>query len=307
MKKICFITPYFGNCPRFFHIFLKSCEFNPSIDFIIYGDMKYSGNLPKNVRIIYSSLEDFNKMASKKLNCNLNIPSNYNFRSKSEKCIFKITDLRPALGLIFSELLKNYDFWGTCDFDAIYGDIRKFTNHLLDKYDLITAHESFIVAHFVLYSNINKVNKLFMDSKDWKKVFESNKRFSFNECNKEWIKFNSRKTRLINDTEIESFTYIVEKASREGRINALFKDLVYQVEGYTGKLRGDNWQLSYDRGKLYNEKGEEILYTHYMQIKNKIRLPKRISDKFIINSREIKNIRYSKIKNFFKNIFNNQS
>lgn len=37
---------------------------------------------------------------------------------------------------MFQEYIKDYDFWGHCDADLIFGDIRKFvTDDILNKYD----------------------------------------------------------------------------------------------------------------------------------------------------------------------------
>ena len=40
MKKIILINCYFGKFPSFFNLFLKSCEANPSVDFLIFSDCK---------------------------------------------------------------------------------------------------------------------------------------------------------------------------------------------------------------------------------------------------------------------------
>ena len=41
MKKIILINCYFGNFPWYFSFFIKSCETNPSVNFIIFSDSKY--------------------------------------------------------------------------------------------------------------------------------------------------------------------------------------------------------------------------------------------------------------------------
>ena len=41
---------------------------------------------------------------------------------------YKLCDYKPVYGLIFDEDLQDYDFWGHCDVDLIFGDIRKFIN-----------------------------------------------------------------------------------------------------------------------------------------------------------------------------------
>ncbi len=49
---------------------------------------------------------------------------------------YKLVDFRPAFGELFSEYLLQYDFWGHCDLDVIFGDIRAFvTNDITLNYD----------------------------------------------------------------------------------------------------------------------------------------------------------------------------
>ena len=51
------------------------------------------------------------------------------------KRAYKICDIKSAFGDIFSEEVKNYDFWGHCDMD-----VRSFmTADLLNKYDMMTT------------------------------------------------------------------------------------------------------------------------------------------------------------------------
>jgi len=50
---------------------------------------------------------------------------------------YKLCDFKPAYGLIFSEHFKDYDFWGYCDIDIIFGNIRAYmTDVLLNEYDI---------------------------------------------------------------------------------------------------------------------------------------------------------------------------
>ena len=49
-----------------------------------------------------------------------------------------------------------YDFWGYCDIDLIFGNIRKFiTDDILDKYDKILSR-----GHFTLFRNKDSINTI---------------------------------------------------------------------------------------------------------------------------------------------------
>jgi hypothetical protein len=61
--------------------------------------------------------------------------------------------------LIFADLLKDYEYWGFCDVDMMFGDIGKlFNSGLLDKIDVFTAHNLHIVGHFTILRNTEIVN-----------------------------------------------------------------------------------------------------------------------------------------------------
>ena len=51
MKKIVFICPYFGKLPEYIDVWLKSCEYNKDIDWILITDDKTDYNYPTNVKV----------------------------------------------------------------------------------------------------------------------------------------------------------------------------------------------------------------------------------------------------------------
>lgn len=57
MKSILIIVPYFGKFKSSFPLFLKSVEYNSTIDFLIITADKRKFNYPKNVKVIYSTFE----------------------------------------------------------------------------------------------------------------------------------------------------------------------------------------------------------------------------------------------------------
>lgn len=57
---------------------------------------------------------------------------------------YKLCDFKPTYGLIFSEYIAKYDFWGMGDIDVIYGNIRDFiTEDVLNNNDIITVKHDF--------------------------------------------------------------------------------------------------------------------------------------------------------------------
>lgn len=168
--SICIIGVYFGKLPTYFNLWLKSCACNTDINFLIVTDNELY-NLPANVTSIKMTLSDMKLLADKKLGLNSSLTTPY-----------KCCDFKAVYGNIFCEYIKEYDFWGHCDFDLIFGDIRKFiTDNVLEKYDKI-----FDLGHLALYRNTDKVNsyyKLPGSRYDYFKVFTTLDNYAFDERN----------------------------------------------------------------------------------------------------------------------------
>ena len=170
MKKILFICPYFGAFPNYFNLTLNSIKYNPTIDWLIITDITKQYDYPNNVKIINMKFEELQKKVQSCFNfkINLNTP-------------FKMCDFRPAYGIIFKEYLNGYDFWGHCDFDCIYGNLRKFLSD-----DILNKHERiYCLGHMSLYKNNDKINYMFKNKldadTDYREIFTHDKSYSFDE------------------------------------------------------------------------------------------------------------------------------
>jgi len=254
---IALLTCWYGDYPWYFPYFIKSCIYNPTIDFIIVTDNKEAiPHKPPNVIIIYKLLEEIKAEAGKKLGFDLNFESAYKF-----------CDLKPAFGLFFEDVFKKYDFWGHGDIDMVYGDIRGFiTPDILNNYDIINASLNFITGTFCLYRNNSLMRNLFMKSIDYQKVFGASEYLGFDECN-----FLFQELRIPGVTifdfpdNIQSMTYIVRKAEAEGTIKPFFEFYLFQT--ITNKIRWDNGHI------IYANKMECLFYDmikYKKKCKNKI-------------------------------------
>ena len=244
-KKIIILICYYGEFPWYFPYFLHSCNFNPTIDFLIFSDIKHTYSLPSNVTIVNKSIEEIKKLASKKLSLAVNIDFPY-----------KLCDFKPAYGLIFENYTKGYDFWGQSDIDVIYGNIRNFmTDEMWNKYDFISIRHDYTSGCFALYKNNELINNIFKRSKDYKKVFSNSQHYCFDECNFAWDELTDGKSIFEVKTEIESFTHIIKTAERNSEIQAYFDFIL--IEGLVGKMKFDNGKIVYKN--LY----EGILYHLY--------------------------------------------
>ena len=147
MKKCCFIVPYFGKMPNYFPIFLRSCEKNIDYEWLFFTDDKTAYAYPNNVKVIYSSFDEFVNAIEKKLGFKTKILQPH-----------KLCDFKPAYGFIFEEYLSDYMFWGFCDIDLIFGNLNHFiSDYILEKYDKI-----FVLGHFQMFKNSQCNNRIFM-------------------------------------------------------------------------------------------------------------------------------------------------
>lgn len=271
-KSIVVLICYFGKLPWYFRYFLHSCAFNPSIVFkIITDNPEFVDLAPKNVEFIRCTLDKFCLKASKALNINVKIEHPY-----------KICDLRPAFGIIFKKLIHGYHYWGYGDIDVIYGNIRKFLLKKLNSdFDIISVRHDYLPGCFILFKNTQKNNSLFMQSRDYKKVFSSSTHFCFDETNFSHQAFTRGNSWQSITTEIESMTHVVRRLMDSESIKVSFDFLI--VEGLPGRLQFRNGTL------LFKNRFEVMLY-HLIFFKKKYsgnRQHKKIPDRYNISRTRI--------------------
>lgn len=246
--KILIISCYYGPFPWFFQYFIDSCKYNTTIDFLVFSDAAWEQALPSNVTIRKQSLEEFRELASEKMGFPVNVGTAY-----------KVCDYKPVYGLIFSEYIEGYDFWGQCDIDVIFGDLRGFLQEeFLRSYDFINPRHDYTAGCFMLFKNTEKMNNLFRKSKDHKKVFQNSTHYCFDECNFVHPALKEGASIFETETAIQSFTYVVKKAARDKEIKAHFDFIL--MEGIPGRIR-------FDKGKIiYRNQYEALLY-HLIKLK----------------------------------------
>ena len=169
MHSIIVINVYFGKYPNYFHLWLKSAAANSTIDFLLVTDQALT-DLPSNVKTLQMTMDEFSQLATKKIGIDIHITRPY-----------KLCDFKVTYGLVFEDYISGYDFWGHCDVDVIWGDLRCFiTNEILNQYDRVL-----LWGHLSLYKNTDDVNRRFMLDGglrgDYKTVLQSEKSFAFDE------------------------------------------------------------------------------------------------------------------------------
>lgn len=164
MKKICLLTVWIGELPEYFWLWMTTAKRNPSVDFFFITDN--TGLVDEeNIHFVNMTMEDVRERFQRILGFPIKL-----------KVPYKLCDYKPVFGKAFAEIVEPYDFWGHCDIDLMFGDIRKFiTDELLEQYDKILD-----AGYFILYRNCDIMNNLYKRSMEkdnmaypYKKAFRS--------------------------------------------------------------------------------------------------------------------------------------
>ena len=169
MKK-CLIVPYFGKFPNYFQLTLNSCGENLDYDWLLFTDNREKYDYPLNVKVYHMEFQDFKKIIELKLGKEFNLETPY-----------KLCDYKVAYGFLLEEYIRDYDWWGYCDIDVIFGKINNFiSENLFHDYDKL-----FILGHFTMFKNTLEINRMFMKPLDneilYKKYLTNNKIWVFDE------------------------------------------------------------------------------------------------------------------------------
>lgn len=167
MHKLITICCWFGTLPEHFPEFSRSIAMNPTVDFLLVTDCQIP-DPPKNMRVFRCSFDEVKTR----------FQSLFGFPICLEKP-YKLCDFRPVWPLAFRDLIGGYDFWGHCDMDLIFGDIRSFlSEQILENHDKI-----YRLGHLSYYRNTEAVTARYQldGGADHRTVFSSPEGFAFDE------------------------------------------------------------------------------------------------------------------------------
>jgi len=184
-----------------------------------------------------------------KLNADIQLPYAY-----------KLADFKPAFGSIFDDFLSSYRFWGHCDLDIVWGDIRHFiTDDILSQYQIISARKNKMCGHFSLYRNEAEVSRAFMKSPGYLDTLQSWQCFGFDEI-------------IMTDT--------VKQISEKEKIKVYWPKFLFNFvnprndsPSVLGKLK-NRWL--WENGKLFEIDDQErrlgqVAYLHFMTWKRSMK------------------------------------
>lgn len=249
MKKIAYIVPYFGNLPDDFELWLLSCKYNPSVNWIMFIDDKRNFNYPPNVKVYYITFKKLKNRIQALFDFPISLDTPY-----------RLCDFKVAYGEIFQEELTEYDYWGYCDIDLIFGDIRGFiTEDILNTYEKIGFQ-----GHSTIYLNTSHVNKRYRYCLNGKSLYkeyftmkgEGNNYFDEDAINK-----------IYEKLKIPYFSEITF-----ANINPMYWNFQLTHQDSEGIIKNKNRIFTWDRGKLYSlsvvngyQIKDEYMYVHFLR------------------------------------------
>ena len=149
MIRIAIIHAWFGSFPNYFNLWLNSCRRNKTIDFYILTDEDIDGG--ENIFPVKTTLANLKDQFESYLGYKISLEKPY-----------KLCDYKIIFHTAIPDIERNYDFWGFCDCDLIFGNIRKFvTDEVLAKFQYIG-----VLGHFHLQkTNYQLFNRLLRQSR----------------------------------------------------------------------------------------------------------------------------------------------
>lgn len=258
-SSILFIVPYFGSFPNYFQQWLNSCSYNPTINWLIITDNQKQYDYPSNVKVVQQSFNQLQQRFKSFFSMPIILETPYDF------CEFKV-----AYGEVFSDELNGYDFWGHCDIDLIWGNIRSFiTSDILSKYSKISWR-----GHMTLYKNTPGINSIYRKELDQVSIYQ----YAFNNPTQKQYAFDER-----------GINFLFEKEGKEIYKSCPFADLKIRNKNFellhfdnNDKYKNKHQIFYWCNGRLYRlyvEKNqvhsEEFLYIHFLKRPMKVKCNNR--------------------------------
>ncbi len=262
-KTIIFLMPYFGKWPEWFPLYLESCRWNLTVDWLFFTDCPIPENPPTNVRFISMTFQEYKHLASQRLG--INFETDYSYT---------ICNLRPAYGIIHQEYIESYDYFGFGDVDVIYGNLRAFYTDEVLRYNTISTHANRVSGHLFLIKNHELLVNAFCQIPNWQQRIAQPFNAGIDEA--AFTKVLRGYRRMPN--YLQQLWGIFDPYKRNHLFKERFSTIFSEIPWINGSYNYPNKYLWY-QGKLTAESGEELMYLHFMNWKSSRYLPKRYGEK----------------------------
>jgi hypothetical protein len=122
----------------------------------------------------------------------------------------------------------------------------------LAENDVISPRFGFLAGELSLFRNVERVNSIYRESRDYEKVFTSDRCWNFCEFG------------FFRDRTVESMTHVMKRAAADGRVRLFSEDMLRTDR----KLRGRPFRYYWQQGKLADlDSGENLLLYHFLDRK----------------------------------------
>lgn len=239
-KRVALVVVWLGPWPDWFPYFLKSCHISREIDWLLFSNSSAPQCPPPNVHFKEFSRVDLEQRFRSRLGADWRLSSGY-----------KLCDLKPLYGHLFDDLLNNYDFWGYCDIDVVFGRLQSFLLPQLRDADVLTSTHNIVAGHLTILRNNEELRTLYQQCEGWKEIIFSDKHFAFDEKN---------------------FSTLVQSRARGGTLRLTVIPMVSEdaIIWWSGRKR---FLIVWYRGRLVDVFGCRPLgYFHFIQTKLKRRM-----------------------------------
>lgn len=261
LASVALLAVYFGPLPSYTTLFVQSCGANPTIDVHVVADQAPPLPLPPNVIWHRSTLAEVSTRAQETLGSDLDVATPY-----------KLNDFKPAYGVLFEDLLAPYDFWGWCDIDVVWGNLRAFlTPDLLGEVDVYSVvGEDYLCGGFTLFRNAPLTNRLFERAPGYKALLKADGYQGFDEMCHRWDEGRRPVEELESRGLPVSFSDTVWQAEADGVIclrtpYATAEPSLWWDPGFV--VRWDGERLYNARSRSAHDQGREILMCHFLHNK----------------------------------------
>jgi hypothetical protein len=263
--SIVIFIPYFGAWPEWVDLFFETARRNATIDFLVFTDCHAESLAGPNIHVRSMSFEEYVERARSWLGLPFNPPNGY-----------KLCDLRPMFGALHEREFAGYDFYGWCDTDVLFGDVRRFyTDEVLARADVLSTHSDRVSGHFALFRNTRRNRTMYRRMYRWQQYLLEPEFVGLDE---HWM--TNAYLMTVFDKANEKFQWSLDNPVTR-LASARRRRRIHLVEQYTTPFVPYPWfdgsvnsaqphEWYYRDGSITNSRdgGREFIYLHLMNFKS---------------------------------------
>jgi uncharacterized protein DUF6625 len=230
--SVLLISAYLGSLPVWYPAFLASCRTNEAIEWLVVTDAAPPHGV-SNVRHRTMERDEFESLVADRLRARLDLGSNPR----------KICDLKPAFGRLFSEDVASFDYWGHCDLDVVWGDLRRALDAPFHAgADVVSLRRHRLAGHLTVFRNSSYVNDLFSHGCEFARSCATSSVTMFDEI---------------------AMSALVAERAATSELRVSWPSFVLENE-FRRVLRHQRAGWIWDRGRLTDPRnGRELAYLHF--------------------------------------------